>query len=133
MNRQRTDHPACGRGAERLACWLRAFQVGTCCSPGPAAASGDLGGEIRCRRKINRVAGLFKLRSIPSFISPMAAYTVAKLPEGSDWLYQLKLDGSPYSVAVISHAPTQTCGKWGDLINGLLRTLRRRDCRSGEL
>jgi ATP-dependent DNA ligase len=42
------------------------------------------------------VAGLSKLRSIPSFVTPMAAHTVAKLPEGSEWLYELKLDGSPY-------------------------------------
>jgi hypothetical protein len=30
----------------------------------------------------------------------MAAHTVAKLPEGSEWLYELKLDGSPYSWTV---------------------------------
>jgi ATP-dependent DNA ligase len=42
------------------------------------------------------VAGLSKLRSIPSFVTPMAAHTVAKLPEGSEWLHELKLDGSPY-------------------------------------
>jgi hypothetical protein len=46
------------------------------------------------------VAGLSKLRSIPSFVTPMAAHAVAKLPEGSEWLYELKLDGSPYSVTV---------------------------------
>jgi hypothetical protein len=29
---------------------------------------------------------------------------VAKLPEGDDWLYELKLDGSPYSGAVTQQA-----------------------------
>jgi bifunctional non-homologous end joining protein LigD len=44
---------------------------------------------------------LSKLRSIPSFVSPMAAHTVAKLPEGSEWLYELKLDG--YRALLINH------------------------------
>jgi hypothetical protein len=30
----------------------------------------------------------------------MAAQPVTKLPEGDDWLYELKLDGSPYSGSV---------------------------------
>jgi hypothetical protein len=30
----------------------------------------------------------------------MAAQPVEKLPEGDDWLYELKLDGSPYSAIV---------------------------------
>jgi bifunctional non-homologous end joining protein LigD len=47
------------------------------------------------------VAGLSKLRSIPSFVTPMAAHTVAKLPEGSEWLYELKLDG--YRALLIKH------------------------------
>jgi hypothetical protein len=33
----------------------------------------------------------------PSFTTPMAAQSVANLPEGDDWLYELKLDGSLYS------------------------------------
>jgi bifunctional non-homologous end joining protein LigD len=36
---------------------------------------------------------LSKLQSIPSFVTPMAAHTIAKLPEGGEWLYELKLDG----------------------------------------
>jgi hypothetical protein len=32
----------------------------------------------------------------------MAAHTVAQLPEGDEWVYELKLDGSPYSGAVTS-------------------------------
>jgi hypothetical protein len=36
----------------------------------------------------------------PVFVTPMAAESVTKLPEGHDWIYELKLDGSPYSVAV---------------------------------
>jgi hypothetical protein len=31
----------------------------------------------------------------------MAAQAVSKLPEGEDWLYEVKLDGSPDSSAVI--------------------------------
>jgi len=42
-----------------------------------------------------------------TFITPMAAQSVSKLPEGDDWLYELKLDGSPYSVVVISRVATQ--------------------------
>jgi ATP-dependent DNA ligase len=47
------------------------------------------------------VAGLFKLRSIPSFVTPMAPHTDAKVPEGSAWLYELKLDG--YHALLIKH------------------------------
>jgi hypothetical protein len=32
----------------------------------------------------------------------MAAQSVTHLPEGDDWVYELKLDGSPYQVTVIS-------------------------------
>ena len=31
---------------------------------------------------------------------PMAAQPVSALPEGDDWLYEIKLDGSPYSRTV---------------------------------
>jgi ATP-dependent DNA ligase len=31
-------------------------------------------------------------RRAPSFIEPMALKLVAKLPEGEDWLYELKFD-----------------------------------------
>ena len=33
----------------------------------------------------------------PAFIAPMAAQSVKSLPEGAEWLYELKLDGSLYS------------------------------------
>jgi ATP-dependent DNA ligase len=39
-------------------------------------------------------------RASPGFVIPMAGETVTKLPEGPDWLYELKLDGSSYSVVV---------------------------------
>jgi ATP-dependent DNA ligase len=39
-------------------------------------------------------------RTTPAFVVPMAAQPVAKLPEGADWLYELKFDGSPYSWTV---------------------------------
>ena len=34
-----------------------------------------------------------KLESKPSFVEPMASKLVSKLPEGEDWLYELKFDG----------------------------------------
>lgn len=48
----------------------------------------------------------------------MAAHVVKELPEGDDWIYELKLDDSSYSAAVISRAATQTCGNWGSLVLG---------------
>ena len=33
---------------------------------------------------------------------PMAAQPVKTLPEGDEWLYELKLDGSPYTGTVTS-------------------------------
>jgi hypothetical protein len=50
-------------------------------------------GEIPCKRKINGVAGSSKLRSVPAFVTPVATHTVVQLPEGDEWLYELKLDG----------------------------------------
>ncbi len=53
----------------------------------------------------------------------MAAQSVTELPEGDDWLYELKLDGSSYelkldgssySVVVSSRAG------WGDRKEGIL-------------
>jgi len=37
----------------------------------------------------------------------MAAAAVTALPEGPEWLYELKLDGSPYS-ATVTHATLRT-------------------------
>ena len=34
-----------------------------------------------------------KLRRAPAFVTPMAALAVEKLPEGDEWLYELKWDG----------------------------------------
>src|SRR5262249_42466141 len=34
-----------------------------------------------------------KLSTTPTFVIPMAAVPVTELPEGPDWLYELKLDG----------------------------------------
>jgi ATP-dependent DNA ligase len=31
-------------------------------------------------------------RSAPAFVEPMAAQVVKKLPEGDDWLYEVKFD-----------------------------------------
>jgi ATP-dependent DNA ligase len=46
------------------------------------------------------MAGSLKAPAIPAFVAPMAAQAVSKLPEGEDWFYELKLDGSPYSWTV---------------------------------
>ena len=32
-------------------------------------------------------------RTSPAFVTPMAAQVVKKLPEGDDWIYELKFDG----------------------------------------
>ena len=32
-------------------------------------------------------------RKPPAFVTPMAAQVVKKLPEGDDWIYELKFDG----------------------------------------
>ena len=32
-------------------------------------------------------------RTIPAFVTPMAAQVVKRLPEGDDWIYELKVDG----------------------------------------
>jgi hypothetical protein len=33
---------------------------------------------------------------------PIAAHSVFQLPEGPEWLYELKVDSSPYSEIVIT-------------------------------
>jgi ATP-dependent DNA ligase len=33
-----------------------------------------------------------KPRTAPAFVTPMAAESVAELPEGDDWIYELKFD-----------------------------------------
>ena len=32
-------------------------------------------------------------RTSPAFVTPMAAQVVKRLPEGDDWVYELKFDG----------------------------------------
>ena len=34
-----------------------------------------------------------RLRATPTFVTPMAAQVVKELPEGDDWIYELKFDG----------------------------------------
>jgi ATP-dependent DNA ligase len=47
----------------------------------------------------------------------MAAHTVTKLPEGSEWLYELKLDGYRAllikSGKQITNLPDAVTGRWG--------------------
>lgn len=40
----------------------------------------------------------------PAFITPMAAHSVAELPEGADWIYELKFDG--YRALLIKEGKT---------------------------
>jgi ATP-dependent DNA ligase len=41
-----------------------------------------------------------RIKNNPTFVQPMAAEAGTTLPEGPEWLYELKLDGSPYSWTV---------------------------------
>ena len=43
---------------------------------------------------------------VPAFVTPMAAVAVTELPEGDNWLYELKLDG--YRALLIKHGENVT-------------------------
>jgi len=59
-------------------------------------------GDSPCARAYyDPVAPSSKANAACAFVTPMAAVPVAELPTGDDWLYELKLDGSPYSSIVI--------------------------------
>jgi bifunctional non-homologous end joining protein LigD len=45
------------------------------------------------RQRAVRVSRSAPTRKPPAFVTPMAAQVVKKLPEGDDWLYELKFDG----------------------------------------
>jgi hypothetical protein len=45
-----------------------------------------------------------RLPATPRYVVPMAAQLIAKLPDGPEWLYELKLDGSPDNGLVIANA-----------------------------
>jgi ATP-dependent DNA ligase len=45
------------------------------------------------RRAAQDVARASPPRTSPAFITPMAAHIVGELPQGSEWMYELKLDG----------------------------------------
>ena len=47
-------------------------------------------------------------RQTPTFVTPMAALLVDVLPEGSEWSYELKLDGSPDVRIVTARKSTLT-------------------------
>jgi bifunctional non-homologous end joining protein LigD len=53
--------------------------------------------------KTTTIAVVSKARSKPAFMVPMAAQLVAKLPEGPEWLYELKFDG--YRALIIKDGP----------------------------
>jgi ATP-dependent DNA ligase len=58
-------------------------------------------GNVRENRQRPMMVGVLgsekKLKKASTFVTPMAAQPIEKLPEGGDWIYELKLDGSPYS------------------------------------
>src|SRR5688572_13054832 len=45
------------------------------------------------RQRAVRVSRSATMRSPPAFVTPMAAQVVKKLPQGDDWVYELKVDG----------------------------------------
>ena len=49
--------------------------------------------EIRSSATIQFVARAPRTRVPPAFVQPMAAHIVDKLPEGREWLYEVKFDG----------------------------------------
>lgn len=48
------------------------------------------------RRAARDVSRAFNQRKLPAFFTPMVAQRADRLPEGDEWTYELKLDGSPY-------------------------------------
>lgn len=49
---------------------------------------------MRGRDSTGRTSPRSPRRQAPAFIEPMAALLVEELPEGDEWSYELKLDGS---------------------------------------
>jgi ATP-dependent DNA ligase len=47
--------------------------------------------EKRARSATTPVS--IRQRATPAFVTPMAAQVVKRLPEGDDWIYELKFDG----------------------------------------
>ena len=45
------------------------------------------------KKRPTRVPRFADPRQPPAFVTPMAAQVVKKLPEGDDWIYELKFDG----------------------------------------
>jgi hypothetical protein len=43
-----------------------------------------------------------KPHAAPAFVTPMAAAAVKQLPEGDEWMYEVKFIGSPYIEPVIT-------------------------------
>ena len=50
-----------------------------------------------------------RLRATPTFVTPMAAQVVKELPEGDDWIYELKFDG--YRALIVKDEPRDAIGK----------------------
>ena len=48
-------------------------------------------------------------RAKPAFVTPMAAQVVKRLPEGDDWIYELKFDG--YRALIVKDEPRDAIGK----------------------
>ena len=49
-------------------------------------------------------------RKPPAFVTPMAAQVVKRLPEGDDWIYELKFDG--YRALILKGLPSFCRVRW---------------------
>jgi DNA ligase D-like protein (predicted ligase) len=80
----------------RIARW----QPGGCQHQPPLDEKATLGASWCCvhmakknKPKAGTARRLTVTRRLPAFVIPMAAQVVNRLPEGADWLYELKFDG----------------------------------------
>jgi len=77
---------------------------------------------------------------IPAFIEPMAARAVAHLPEGADWLYELKLDGyrallrkSGAQIRILSRKDYDLTASYPSVVAAALRLRAERLLIDGEI
>ena len=66
-------------------------------------------------------------RTGPAFVTPMAAQVVKKLPEGDDWIYELKFDG--YRALIIKDGQrVELRSRRNKDLTGMYRGSRWQDC-----
>jgi bifunctional non-homologous end joining protein LigD len=72
---------------------------------------------------------------LPAFITPMAAQVVKKLPDGDDWIYELKFDGyraliikDKQQVEVRSRKNKDLTGMYPGIAAAVLRDARTPPC-----